>query len=504
MGQSESQEYNNLGQLWKKTDFKGQVTELTYDNFGRVQAQNFNNEQTVEVIYDSLGRQSQISDSRGTTTFAYDNESRLTKVENPEGEINYEYNQITGRKTRTWTLNSDVRFSYDVLGRLQKVSVYKRNGVALTTPEETVYSYTAVGSRENVTLPNGVTTQYEYDTLNRLKTIAHYNSNDALLAGYEYTLAPNGRRTGVHEERLEADSNYSTTDIAYAYDKLNRLVSESSTSSLQSLNFTNVYTYDLVGNRLEKRSEGVSPGVVSYSYNENDQLLTENSSVNGQTSYSYDPNGSLLSKNGSDFAYNYTYNAQNRLSAAGINRLENGHVVQVSANYAYNQAGIRVRANSTETVDGIASQNNRIFLLDSGLTGYQQVFEELNQIGGTPVASYTIADDVISQSIVLGVRHFCMDGHGSNRLLTDANAAVTDRYDSYGMQVAQAPNVTSPSATNLLYSGEQFDFELPQQYLRARYYDQNIGRFPSLDPFVGNNSDPQSLHKYNYCYSDPV
>jgi len=56
----------------------------------------------------------------------------------------------------------------------------------------------------------------------------------------------------------------------------------------------------------------------------------------------------------------------------------------------------------------------------------------------------------------------------------------------------------------MLYSGEQFDNELQMQYLRARFYDQNTGRFNALDPFAGNNEDPQSLHKYAYCGGDPV
>jgi RHS repeat-associated protein len=55
-----------------------------------------------------------------------------------------------------------------------------------------------------------------------------------------------------------------------------------------------------------------------------------------------------------------------------------------------------------------------------------------------------------------------------------------------------------------LYSGEQFDSKIGQQYLRARYYDPTTGRFNRLDPFLGNLNDPQSLHKYVYAHSDPI
>ena len=58
--------------------------------------------------------------------------------------------------------------------------------------------------------------------------------------------------------------------------------------------------------------------------------------------------------------------------------------------------------------------------------------------------------------------------------------------------------------TAILYSGEAFDSRIGLQYLRARWYDPNTGRFNRLDPFSGNLSDPQSLHKYLYTHGDPV
>ena len=42
------------------------------------------------------------------------------------------------------------------------------------------------------------------------------------------------------------------------------------------------------------------------------------------------------------------------------------------------------------------------------------------------------------------------------------------------------------------------------QYLRARYYLPAQGIFNRLDPFFGNQDDPQSLHKYAYVHGDPV
>ena len=126
-------------------------------------------------------------------------------------------------------------------------------------------------------------------------------------------------------------------------------------------------------------------------------------------------------------------------------------------------------------------------------------------VNGTLAKSYTLGDDVLAQTVGATTSYLQYDGHGSTRLLTSATSAIANRfdYDAYGKNLFSA-NVTSPASTDMLYSGEQFDPNLQMQYLRARYYDQNNGRFNRVDPFAGNNSDPQSLHKYAYCHGNPV
>ncbi|AOE49523.1 RHS repeat-associated core domain-containing protein [Kangiella sediminilitoris] len=55
-----------------------------------------------------------------------------------------------------------------------------------------------------------------------------------------------------------------------------------------------------------------------------------------------------------------------------------------------------------------------------------------------------------------------------------------------------------------MFTGEQYDPNLGFYYLRARYYNQNNGRFLSLDIYQGSRFEPQSLHKYLYTHADPV
>ncbi|UDQ98297.1 RHS repeat-associated core domain-containing protein [Lentisphaerota bacterium WC36G] len=513
MGQTESQEYNTLGQLVKQINFAEEQTSYVYDQLGRTSMIEYRTSgasppaETVTIVYDELGRKSQIVESRGTTEYSYDSESRVTQIMKPEGTINYVYDPVTSRKVRMYTANSDQRYTYDELGRLKTVAVHKNNGVALGTVQVTSYNYTVVGSRESTVLPNGVKTNYTYDNLNRLTQLAHYDSNNDLLQSFNYSLAPTGRRTAIAEQRRETSGNLSTTNIAFTYDAMNRLVAESSSSDVTSLNYSNDYVYDLNGNRLQKVSSinGLTE-TINYQYNANDKLTTEVSSDKGTISYSYNANGSLISKIGQGESYQYSYNLQNRMATAQISRVENAQDVSVEANYVYDMSGIRVKASHTQTVSGNTLTRDRYFLTESGFTGYDQILEEATTLGGSPVKSYVLGDDVISQTVNGVTSHLLYDGHGSTRLLTGNDGVVSDRYDfdAYGVMLGGNPDITNPAATDLLYSGEQFDSTLQQQYLRARYYDQNSGRFNRQDPFAGNNDDPQSLHKYAYCHSDPI
>ena len=60
------------------------------------------------------------------------------------------------------------------------------------------------------------------------------------------------------------------------------------------------------------------------------------------------------------------------------------------------------------------------------------------------------------------------------------------------------------AGTSMLYAGEQFDSHASMYYNRARYYNPANGTFNRVDPYSGNTSDPQSLHKYAYCHNNPI
>lgn len=118
------------------------------------------------------------------------------------------------------------------------------------------------------------------------------------------------------------------------------------------------------------------------------------------TSYAYDANGSMTNKTvlsaggATNEIHDFTYNLEKRLVSSVITRYEGAQEIVTTSNYAYNQSGIRVRADSAIAVDGVPEvDSSKIFLVDSfNPTGFAQVLEERPAIGAPPTLSYTIGD----------------------------------------------------------------------------------------------------------------
>lgn len=54
------------------------------------------------------------------------------------------------------------------------------------------------------------------------------------------------------------------------------------------------------------------------------------------------------------------------------------------------------------------------------------------------------------------------------------------------------------------FSKEQNDSESNLYFLRARYYDPELGRFISKDPVKGHLNNPQSQNPYSYSLNNPI
>ncbi|MDB4872940.1 MAG: hypothetical protein JWL97_3944, partial [Gemmatimonadales bacterium] len=137
------------GEVKYTIDFAGRVTAYDYDNTptgaGRVVAVRYYNTlagytadttgtaavRTVRSTYDAFGRVLVVTDSAFATptTYKYDADGRMTKIDSAQGTLHYAYDPL-GRKTATWTGSGETlldaltsattltQYGYDQLNRL--------------------------------------------------------------------------------------------------------------------------------------------------------------------------------------------------------------------------------------------------------------------------------------------------------------------------------------------------------------------------------------------------
>lgn len=348
---------------------------------------------------------------------------------------------------------------------------------------EIKYSYDDVGNLIKTLYPNNTAEIRTYDDLNRLIFLKNVSldpdtgEETGIISSYDYTLDKVGNRVAVEEHDGRV--------VNYVYDDLYRLTQEAITNdgAVRTIG----YTYDGIGNRLSSNDSEL--GLTTYTYNDNDWLLSEE--TNGkETAYTYDNNGNTLSKvnNATNEQTVYTWDDENRLIGAEITT----DAGTTTTEYKYNADGVRVAS----IVDGEETR----YLVDAN-RNYAQVLEEYNPDGNVEVA-YIYGHDLIYQVRNGDVSFYHVDGLGSTRALSDSEGNVTDVYiyDAYGNVI----NSSGSTENNYLYTGEQYDSELEDYYLRARYYNPDTGRFTARDPFEGWLSDPLSLAKYPYVHGNPV
>jgi RHS repeat-associated protein len=414
--------------------------------------------------YTATGKRATMADASGTTTYTYDTRDRLTTKATPEGTLSYSYDAASDVKTiqSSNTGGAGMAYGYDALDRLSTVT--DANGA-------TSYSYDPVGNLGTVTYPNGVAHSYTYDTRNRLTTLGVAKGATAI-ASYGYTLDAAGHRTSVTE--------LSGRKVNYSYDTIYRLTNETMASDPNGMNGAVSYSYDAVGNRLQKTSTLPGfPGAAS-TYNANDELTTD----------AYDADGNTIGSGLNTGTSGYVYDFENRL------------VQQAGISIVYDGDGNRV---SKTTANG----TTQYLVDDENPTGYAQVMDELQS--SAVVRTYSFGLDLISEVFPAGsplatghspLSYYVFDGHGSVRALTNAAGAVTDTYDYDAFGILTHSTGTTPN--NFLFAGEQFDPDLHFYYNRARYLNASTGRVLSADSAEGKSVAPFSLHKHLYANADPV
>jgi RHS repeat-associated protein len=456
-GQRESMVYDAVGNLLSSSDLNGDVVTFEYDVMNRPIQRSYPDGSVVSTKYSPTGQRLKVTDSRGTTSYEYDDNDQIIQVTHPGGEqVAYEYD-LNGQLERIESPAGAVSYEHDAVGRLASV---------LGSAGETSYGYDPAGNVVEEIAPNGVSTRAAYDLRNRVTELRH-SRGATMLASFSYQLSPTGRRLRM----TEADGSVET----YSYDALERLIGETRTGLNPR---SSVYEYDAVGNRARRVRNGVQ---TLYTYDADDRLLTA-----GATSYTYDPKGNLLSRTTGGASSSYEWNTDGRLVRATSSGIVN--------DFTYDADGCLVERQSGASVTR--------YLVDSlNPTGYSQVLEERDGQGS--LRAHFIYGGRLLASARGGATsfHHC-DALGSTRALTNAAGQIvsTNSFEAFG----EIASTTGASENPYKFAGERLDASLGFYDLRARWMDPATGRFVSRDAFRGFASEPRSLHGYLYADADPV
>lgn len=516
-GRMEKYEYDVYGNHCKTTDKKGNKIVNKYDRWNQLIEQKATDEDTKETV---------------THTYKYDLVGRLICAD----DTTYEYNDITGGVTREHqkkgkNLEIEKLYTYDENGKENSFCLKVGNAPVLNYS----YQYDADGRLETVNLKDidgesQTIATYSYDENDNLatKTVLgvnlfteySYSLNDSVtaictsqgerhakkLAEFQVGYTKDGqikqersKILDLNEEGKE-DKGRRENNITYQYDKLGRLIEETSQEDGKIH-----YTYDANNNRIKMEVQNT---VTDYHYNKNGELLRSDTLDNNTFAlqtviYKNDKNGNQLAAvNRKKINIDKEYFALDL--TLGANRLNDNAVYHYNAldqltsvltkdkkvQFTYNAEGLR----EEKKVNG----KGTLYVWDG-----DQLALELSEKGKIE-KRYIRGNDLIFSDQGEGTQrsYYVMDAHGDVVQLVDESGVVikTYEYDAFGNE----KNIDKRDKNPFRYGGEYYDSETATVYLRERNYSPELGRFLTRDSYMGEDTEPLSLNGYTFCENEPV
>jgi RHS repeat-associated protein len=379
-------------------------------------------------------------DSTGTSTWTYDNASRVTALTTPEGNLTYGYDN-DNRRTSLVDGSGTTSYAYDNDAR--------QTSLTNAFSETTSWTFDNASRPTQQTFANGAYTAYTYDTRNRPLTLTHYDGLGGTISAESYVY------DGVGNLSSKTVDGLTTT---YGYDNSDQITSESNTGYSAS------YTYDHNGNRLTKVLGGVTD---TYTYDTADKLQSTSSKT-----YGYDAAGRTTTVTTGAGTTTLSYDYESRVTSITLPS-------SVSDTFTYN--GIDTRVGKSDSTGTYSYERDGV-----GVTA--------------PVLNDTAAEYTpgVSESRSGTSAFYHADRLGSTTKISNSSASVTDtrQFDAFGMLVSSTG--TNPTPFGFVGNeGYQSDPDSGLMLLGHRYCDSSTGRFLTRDPVEDGRN------WYDYCDNGP-
>ena len=472
---------------------------------------------------------------------SYDSEDRIACVET---------SNILGGKDRTVTdytfsgKPSSMAITHTASGRSTTEESYNYTYDALDRPLQTRYS---INNGCSVTLADN-----QYDELGRLQTDRR-NGSASLATEYSYNIhgMPTRISTPLYTESLfyeqshngstpqyggnisaidwsvaDESDTYGKRGYTFSYDGMSRLTAAGYLENgKRNDHFSTTYKYDLMGNILSLRREGLlnsgNYGTIddlTYSYKGNqvvkiDDAAEESPSYRGamhfrdyadeETEYTYDANGNMLT----DSNKGITSIDYNVLDLPQCISTKSRALFKESSNdtiyYTYSADGTKLRSTYKKAEYRVYPYNPETSLtsfnvetgLNVGTVGMAKPIAKRLKTKYYYCSNLVYDNDNISAILFDGgyasvdddngiVMHFYVKDHlGSNRLVVDGNGNIEEvnHYYPFGALMGDRCGV---SRNKYKYIGKELDtmYGWNMQDHEARWYDPVVGRWMVTDP----------------------
>jgi RHS repeat-associated protein len=462
MGNVTGFDYDANGNMLCFIDPLGQTTIFAYDEANRLTQITYPEGTGDTYTYDAIGNVISKVDANGIVTgYSYDATGRLLAVAAPDVSISYSYDWAGNLSSMT-DVTGTTRYTYDALNRLTQITY--------PAGQSLHYNYDAAGNLNSIVNPFG-TIGYAYDAVNRLQALTLPTGQQVL-----YTYDGAGNVTEV----AYPNGTYTT----YSYDTRHRLLELTTYGPAGTIIADYTYTLDGVGNRtgveyFQPSMPGFVAQATSYGYYVGNQLAEANG-----PEYDYDNNGNLVGIADGVLSTSFAYDA--------LNRLAEMQTPTDAYYYLYNGLGQRV----SRAVNGTPTW----YVIDPN--GHlPQVLAETDE-AGNPAAFYVYdRTGLVAMISAEGNTYFYhYDGLGSTVAITDGSGQVVNSYayTPYGRVVRHQESVANPFTYVGRYGVAEEGNGL--YFMRARYYDAEMGRFTTKDPML-----PWGwMSPYVYVRSNPI
>ena len=235
------------------------------------------------------------------------------------------------------------------------------------------------------------------------------------------------------------------------------------------------YQYDGNGNRI-KKTEGERE--TRYRYNQKNQLFQKEDG-DGISCFTYDRQGGIIEEKTAGGICRFTYNSLHQQTQV---ETETGNIQK----NRYDAEGLRYELIENGRRTSFVYHNGELLHEKGGEAGLSK-----------EATSYHLGAGIEAFQRDSKTYYYHQDEQLNTTLITDEERKLRNhyQYDAFGAGLEAAGALPN----RIRYTGQQYDEQTEQYYLRARYYNPVLGRFMQEDVYQGDG-----LNLYAYCANNPV